>query len=89
MAIVNERHAAGKPVPVDPKTGKPLPVNHQQRSSSPDINEGSSTGFFGSFFSSKVNKKKMASMEPPPPQLKATGVLSDKESTEVEIISMF
>jgi hypothetical protein len=43
-------------------------------------------GFFGSFFASK-NKKKMAAMEAPPPTLKASGTLSERENIEVEIIS--
>lgn len=85
MAIVNERHTAGKPTQVDPKTGKPLP----QRAASPTVettdNSGSG-GFFGSFWASK-NKKKMAAMEPPPPTLKASATLSERESTEVEVIS--
>lgn len=86
MAIVNERHTAGKPTQVDPKTGKPLP----QRAASPTVettdNSGSG-GFFGSFWASK-NKKKMAAMEPPPPTLKASATLSERESTEVEVIKL-
>lgn len=31
----------------------------------------------------------MAAMEPPPPSLKASGTLSDKETQEVEVISKF
>lgn len=45
------------------------------------------SGFFGSFFAPK-NKKKMAAMEAPPPSLKASGTLSEKEGQEVEVISM-
>lgn len=87
MAIVNERHAAGKPTQVDPKTGKPLPP----RANSPSVEanatqESNSGGFFGSFWASK-NKKKMAAMEAPPPNLKASAALSERESTEVEVIS--
>ncbi|KZZ98077.1 vacuolar sorting protein 1 [Ascosphaera apis ARSEF 7405] len=91
MAIVHERQLAGKPVPVDPKTGKPLPVSQQpNRASTPELESPSSGGgsFFGSFFSSKANKKKMAAMEPPPPLLKASGSLSEKESAEVEVIKL-
>lgn len=89
MAIVNERQAQGKPTPVDPKTGKPLPQSAQTRSASPSMDMGeNNSGFFGSFFASK-NKKKMAAMEAPPPVLKASGALSERESTEVEVISMF
>jgi hypothetical protein len=89
MAIVNERHAAAKPTQVDPKTGKPLPPRANSPSveaTTPDTN--SSSGFFGSFWASK-NKKKMAAMEAPPPNLKASAALSERESTEVEVISMF
>ncbi|KAL4791585.1 vacuolar ATP synthase catalytic subunit A [Aspergillus venezuelensis] len=90
MAIVNERHAAGKPTQVDPKTGKPLPP----RANSPSVDPAAaaaadtgSTGFFGSFWASK-NKKKMAAMEAPPPNLKASAALSERESTEVEVIKL-
>ena len=88
MAVVNERHNPSKPVQVDPKTGKPLPP--RANSPSVDLTQDSSSGsgFFGSFWASK-NKKKMAAMEPPPPTLKASASLSERESTEVEVISMY
>jgi len=91
MAIVNERAMAARPVQVDPKTGKPLPASTvPPRSASPSLDGTSadSGGFFGSFFASK-NKKKLAAMEAPPPTLKASGTLSEKESQEVEVISKF
>jgi replication fork clamp-binding protein CrfC len=90
MAIVHERHNSSKPQAVDPKTGKPLPPSVPPRSMSPSLGEANSdgSGFFGSFFASK-NKKKMAAMEPPPATLKASGVLSEKEAQEVEVISKF
>ncbi|KAL9018421.1 MAG: hypothetical protein Q9185_004264 [Variospora sp. 1 TL-2023] len=90
MAIVNDRHNAGKPTPVDPKTGKPLPPGAgPPRSSSPslDLSSEGGSGFFGSFFAQK-NKKKMAAMDSPPPQLKASGTLSEKEAQEVEVIKL-
>ncbi|KAL8947042.1 MAG: hypothetical protein Q9222_006633 [Ikaeria aurantiellina] len=90
MAIVNDRHNANKPTQVDPKTGKPLPPSAiPPRASSPslDMPSDSSTGFFGSFFAPK-NKKKMAAMDSPPPQLKASGTLSEKEANEVEVIKL-
>ncbi|KAE8349680.1 vacuolar ATP synthase catalytic subunit A [Aspergillus coremiiformis] len=87
MAIVNDRQAASKPTQVDPKTGKPLPP----RANSPSVEvvgaESGGSGFFGSFWASK-NKKKMAAMEPPPPTLKASASLSERESTEVEVIKL-
>jgi len=91
MAIIHEKHNPPRPTQVDPKTGKPLPPTAiPPRSNSPSL-DGSgadSGGFFGSFFASK-NKKKMAAMEAPPPTLKASGVLSEKETQEVEVISKF
>ncbi|KAK5162941.1 vacuolar protein sorting-associated protein 1 [Saxophila tyrrhenica] len=91
MAMVNEKYNAAKPVQVDPKTGKPLPASAAPpRSNSPslDLNgDQGSGGFFGSFFASK-NKKKMAAMEAPPPVLKASGTLSEKETQEVEVIKL-
>lgn len=90
MAIVNERHNASKPIQVDPKSGKPIPST-PARTASPTLDamgDGQNGGFFGSFFASK-NKKKMAAMEAPPPILKASGTLSEREGTEVEIISRF
>lgn len=88
MAIVNDRHSAAKPTQVDPKTGKPLPPSAgPPRAASPSLDLAPDNGgFFGSFFAQK-NKKKMAAMESPPPQLKASGTLSEKESNEVEVIS--
>lgn len=93
MAIVNERHQAAKPVQVDPKTGKPLTAAQAavtpQRSHSPSIDASENGGFFGSFFGAAKNKKKMAAMEAPPPTLKASGILSERETVEVEVISKF
>ena len=91
MSIVNDRHSgASKPTQVDPKTGKPLPPNVPPRSQSPSLptdGTDNSAGFFGSFFASK-NKKKMAAMEAPPPTLKASGTLSERENIEVEVIKL-
>lgn len=89
MAIVNERYTQAKPIQVDPKTGKPLPSTTPQRAASPavpDTGDGTNSGFFGSFFAAK-NKKKAAAMEAPPPTLKASGTLSERENIEVEVIS--
>lgn len=86
--MVNERHNPAKPVQVDPKTGKPLPAATPARAASPSVPEGGdgNSGFFGSFFAAK-NKKKAAAMEAPPPTLKASGTLSERENIEVEVIS--
>lgn len=90
MAIVNERHNGNKPVQVDPKTGKAIPGGIPTRSSSPTpdlLGSDQQGGFFGSFFASK-NKKRNAAMDAPPPVLKASGTLSEKEQMEVEIIKL-
>ncbi|KAL3423187.1 vacuolar dynamin-like gtpase [Phlyctema vagabunda] len=94
MAIVNDRHTQAKPVQVDPKTGKPIPqaAGTPARTASPTnqydpMNGDGNGGFFGSFFASK-NKKKMAAMEAPPPTLKASGTLSEREGVEVEVIKL-
>ncbi|OAQ64363.1 vacuolar sorting protein 1 [Pochonia chlamydosporia 170] len=91
MAIVNERYNPSKPVQVDPKTGKPLPQSSTPaRAASPtvpDVDGSANAGFFGSFFAAK-NKKKAAAMEAPPPTLKASGNLSERENIEVEVIKL-
>jgi len=86
MTLVNERQQAAKPTQVDPKTGKPLPPRAQSPSLDTTGEAKDGGGFFGSFWASK-NKKKMAAMEAPPPTLKASASLSERESTEVEVIS--
>jgi len=86
MAIVAEKSNASKPVQVDPKTGKPLPVRVDSPSSQL-LDSDDNKSFFGSFWASK-NKKKMAAMEPPPPTLKASGTLSEREGQEVEVIKL-
>jgi dynamin 1-like protein len=86
MAIVNDRQQAAKPTQVDPKTGKPLPARAQSPSLDTTGEAQNGSGFFGSFWASK-NKKKMAAMEAPPPTLKASASLSEREATEVEVIS--
>ncbi|KAI9891218.1 MAG: vacuolar protein sorting-associated protein 1 [Vezdaea aestivalis] len=87
MAVVNERHNASKPTQVDPKTGKPLPSTGRASPTMDSLSTDSNSGFFGSFFASK-NKKKMAAMEAPPAQLKASGTLSEREGIEVEVIKL-
>lgn len=87
MAIINERQQASKPTQVDPKTGKPLPGRAQSPSLDTTGEAQNGSGFFGSFWASK-NKKKMAAMEAPPPTLKASASLSERETSEVEVISM-
>ncbi|KAJ5223348.1 Vacuolar protein sorting-associated protein 1 [Penicillium chermesinum] len=87
MTIVNERQQASKPTQVDPKTGKPLPPRSQSPSLDTTGEAANGSSFFGSFWASK-NKKKMAAMEAPPPTLKASASLSEREATEVEVIKL-
>ncbi|KAJ6007428.1 Vacuolar protein sorting-associated protein 1 [Penicillium herquei] len=87
MTLVNERQQASKPTQVDPKTGKPLPPRAQSPSLDTTGESPNGSGFFGSFWASK-NKKKMAAMEAPPPTLKASASLSEREATEVEVIKL-
>lgn len=88
MAIVNESRNGSKPVQVDPKTGKPVPLALQPQQTSQSLDTSAeNSGFFGSFFASK-NKKRMAAMEAPPPILKASGTLSERESVETEVIKL-
>lgn len=86
--MVNEKHNPPKPIQVDPKTGKPLasPVRAVSPTLTAEGNLGENGGFFGSFFAAK-NKKKAAAMDAPPPTLKASGTLSEREGVEVEVIS--
>lgn len=84
MNIVNEKFHPAPPPVKDPKTGKvvtPVP------SASPEPDGSQAGGFFGSFFASKT-KKKMASMDPPPSVLKASGTLSERETMETDVIKL-
>ncbi|KAI8141297.1 Dynamin central region-domain-containing protein [Fennellomyces sp. T-0311] len=69
------------------KTNKQLAALQTSTGSpSPDSENGS---FFGSFFSGpKKSKKAGGLMEPPPPSLKATGALSEREYMETEVIKL-
>lgn len=78
MATVEERL---HPRQVDPKTGKSLPTQAST------LEEKGSGGFFGGFFLSK-NKKKMVALESPPPVLKATGQMTERETMETEVIKL-
>lgn len=89
MALVAERHQPAAPPPHDPKKGPhPNAVNNERDL---DVNM-KDQGFFGSFFAggktSAKERQKHATMESPPPSLKASGQLTDRESMEVEVIRM-
>lgn len=87
MALVSERHAQPQ---ADPKKGaqNPHAVNNDK-----DLNvEIKDPGFFGSFFSggkaSAKERQRHATMESPPPSLRASGQLTERETMEVEVIRM-
>lgn len=86
MAIVEEKFHPKPQVIVDPKTGKPLPPS-QQPAPGPSGNKDEANGFFGGFFSSK-NKKRLQQMEAPPPILRASGTMSEREQMETEVIKL-
>ncbi|QLG72667.1 hypothetical protein HG535_0D03750 [Zygotorulaspora mrakii] len=82
MTMVEEKLHPRQPA-VDPKTGKALanqppvkPLQAEEKS-----------GFFGGFFSTK-NKKKLAALESPPPVLKASGQMTERETMETEVIKL-
>ncbi|CAH2351141.1 vacuolar protein sorting-associated protein 1 [[Candida] railenensis] len=90
MSIVEEKFHPKPQLAVDPKTGKPLPPSQQpQQQAKPAGMDGTdgANGFFGGFFSSK-NKKRLQSMEAPPPVLRATGQMSERETMETEVIKL-
>lgn len=88
MAIVEEKFHPKPQLAVDPKTGKPLPPSQQPPPPAAAVKgEDGANGFFGGFFSSK-NKKRLQSMEAPPPVLRATGQMSERETMETEVIKL-
>lgn len=86
MAMVEEKFHPKPQVSVDPKTGKPLPPS-QQPPPPQYASKEEDSGFFGGFFSSK-NKKRLQLMEAPPPVLRATGTMSEREQMETEVIKL-
>lgn len=89
MSIVEEKFHPKPQLAVDPKTGKPLPPSQQPQQAKPAGMDGAdgANGFFGGFFLSK-NKKRLQSMEAPPPVLRATGQMSERETMETEVIKL-
>ncbi|AQZ16619.1 VPS1 (YKR001C) [Zygosaccharomyces parabailii] len=85
MAMVEEK-LHPRQVAIDPKTGKALPPS-QSASAKPQPAFEEKSGFFGGFFSTK-NKKKLAALESPPPVLKATGQMTERETMETEVIKL-
>lgn len=82
MALVEEKFHPKPQLAVDPKLGKPLPNQAQ-----PPVQKEEQNGFFGGFFSLK-NKKRLQLMEAPPPTLKATGAMTEREQMETEVIKL-
>ncbi|SCV69422.1 BQ2448_2442 [Microbotryum intermedium] len=95
MAIVADRIAAAKPAPAahDPKTGKLAPgtLNNGRDL---DVDLKKEEGFFGSFWPGgkkpivPANRKGAAAMDAPPPVLRASGTLSERETMETEVIKL-
>lgn len=56
--------------------------------SSDNNSKDDGNGFFTSFWSNKKPSKKPGQLEPPPAVLKASGSLSDRETTDTEIIKL-
>lgn len=83
MSIVEDKFHPRERASIDPKTGKPV----SSPQATPPKEESSSNGFFGGFFSSK-NKKRLQTMEAPPPVLRATGTMTEREVMETEVIKL-
>ncbi|KAJ8295390.1 Vacuolar protein sorting-associated protein 1 [Rhodotorula toruloides] len=98
MAIVSERMNQNKPQnagpAVDPKTGKLAPGTlNNGKDLDVDLRQ-KEEGFFGSFWpggrknQAIAQKKGAAAMDAPPPALRATGTLSEREQMETEVIKL-
>ncbi|CAG8532131.1 14195_t:CDS:10, partial [Funneliformis caledonium] len=83
MTIINDKLNPKPTVPVDNK-GRGTLNNLTNPLTDP---EPANTGFFGSFFTAS-KKKKPGVMETPPPVLKASGNLSEREIVETEVITV-
>ncbi|KAJ2612590.1 vacuolar protein sorting-associated protein 1 [Coemansia sp. RSA 1365] len=87
IAVVNDRLHPPKPnQPGQPSNGRPS-VSLNERSLDDEMNLPKDNGFFGSFWQGG-KKKRHATMEPPPPVLKASGTLSEREQHENEVIKL-
>ncbi|OLY82069.1 Vacuolar protein sorting-associated protein 1 [Smittium mucronatum] len=87
LNIVSDKMNPPKPMGAD---GRPLPntrpSNSYERSLDQDMNLPKDNGFFGSFFQAK--NKRPTIMDPPPSILKASGVLSEREQMETDVIKL-
>lgn len=90
MAMVTNQREAALAAKGPQQPGKQAVLNNGKDL---DVNmKDDQQGFFGSFFKTEAKtqaaKQKATRMEAPPPVLKASGTLSDRESMEVEVIKM-
>ncbi|KAI8379762.1 Dynamin central region-domain-containing protein [Radiomyces spectabilis] len=96
IALVNEQIQGPKQIQQagDERHAKPVKSSQQisalQTSNSSTSSEKENDGsFFGSFFSGPKKPKKIGGlMDAPPPTLKATGALSEREYMETEVIKL-
>ncbi|KAJ2080918.1 vacuolar protein sorting-associated protein 1 [Coemansia sp. RSA 988] len=87
IAVVNDRLHPPKPnQPGQPPNGRPS-ASLNERSLDDEMNLPKDSGFFGSFWQGG-KKKRHATMESPPPVLKASGTLSEREQHENEVIKL-
>ena len=87
LAIVSERLSQPAMPSVPDFRSNKLPPGAANNNKDLDVDIKESSGFFGSFFPSK-NRAKKGAMEPPPPSLKATGTLTDREAMETDVIKL-
>ena len=89
LAIVSERLNQPQPQPQQEyRSGKPIPPGLANNNKDLDVDIKESPGFFGSFFTNKNAKAKKGAMEAPPPSLKASGTLTDREAMETDVIKL-
>ncbi|KAM3581270.1 vacuolar protein sorting-associated protein 1 [Umbelopsis sp. WA50703] len=90
IALVTDRLSAKQQqAAADPKASKnQLAALQTNNLNSPSADPNDSNSFFGSFFSGQKKTKKGNMMETPPPVLKATGNLSEREMMETEVIKL-
>lgn len=89
LAIVTERLNAPSTLPQPDLRGNKASTagvanNHKDL----DVDIKEPTGFFGSFFPNRANRAKKGLMEPPPPTLKASGTLTEREAMETDVIKL-
>ncbi|KAJ1721555.1 vacuolar protein sorting-associated protein 1 [Coemansia erecta] len=87
IAIVNDRMHPPKPQQPGAPQSTRQSVSINERSLDDEMNLPKDNGFFGSFWQNS-KKKKQPIMEAPPPVLKASGTLSEREQMETEVIKL-